>query len=164
MFMTSAQDYKRQIFLYSKIFSNFFTFGASFLFCCRQEAVGAGGDPHHDVQTARGSNVQVGVEAELEDGRSKQELEGGRERWGVGLEKVDRACQFFCSPFHAYSKAGYESYKFEQEIQIQCNDLKLIGSFPTGEAVRQAISKGVLGLFSWMFMGWAHNTCLLPLP
>ena len=78
----------------------------------------------------------------------------------MGLEKVDREC----SPFRAYSKAGYESYKFEQEIQIQCNDLKLIGSFPTGEAVRQAISKGVLGLFSWMFMGWAHNTCLLPLP
>ena len=92
--------------------------------------MGAGGDPHHDVQTARGSNVQVGVEAELEDGRSKQELEGGRERWGVGLEKVDREC----SPFRAYSKAGYESYKFEQEIQIQCNDLKLIGSFPTREA------------------------------
>ena len=48
-----------------------------------------------------------------------------------------------------YSMAAYESYKFEREIQIQCNDLNsLAGSLPIGEAVGQALAKGILGLFN----------------
>ena len=35
---------------------------------------------------------------------------------------------FFTLLFMLYSKAAYESYKFEREIQIQSNDLKSLAA------------------------------------